>query len=230
MNENVISIIVAGGSGSRFGAPMPKQYCDLAGRPLLMTTIESFLPLIPHENIRLVIAPDMAEMWRQMCRDHGFVSPSIVWGGASRWESVKHAIESLDEMPDDTIVLIHDGARPFPSATTIADAIALDPTDDMRIPVVAVTDSLRQVNAAGGSAAVDRSQYRAVQTPQSALLGKLRKAYQLPYCNGFTDDASVMEAAGYTDIRLIDGSADNLKVTHPHDLSMAEIIVKSPYA
>lgn len=232
---DTIAVIVAAGSGRRFGASMPKQFCDLGGRPLLMTTIEAFSALIPLENLRLVLSSDMIDLWNGLCGKHGFTSPKIVIGGETRHQSVKNAIDSLEGQNPDTTVLIHDGARPFPSLRLIEAAAEIPEGITANIPAVKVTDSLRELSdatndtesSAVGSRCVDRARFVAVQTPQSARLSDLRAAYAIPSTPEMTDDASVLEAAGFTAIRLIEGDSFNMKVTNPIDLAIATAIMQS---
>ena len=215
-------IIVAAGTGSRFGAPLPKQFCDMGGRPLLMTTIDNIRAADPQATIVLVLSQPMIEPWGEMCRKSGFDTTGIIVaaGGASRAESVKNALASVPADCDGWIS-VHDGARPVVTPALIA-RISEGRREgvDGIIPAVAVTDSLRLVSA-GGSRAVDRSSYRAVQTPQSFPAALLREAYRQAVGEGFTDDASVMEAAGYRNLVLVEGDPRNIKVTHPADLDIA---------
>lgn len=230
MNHHLqhIAIILAAGSGSRFGAELPKQFCLLNGRPLLMTTIDAFSQVISPTDTYLVMAAEMVPLWQQLCNEYGFSSPHIIHGGNSRWQSVKNAIDLLSQSyPPSTVALIHDGARPFPSRRLITDACALDSDEDMLVSTVKVTDSLRYIIPNGCSEAVDRSRYVAVQTPQSARLNDLKQAYELPYRPDFTDDASVMEAAGMGRIRLIEGEYTNIKITNPLDIKVAEAILSA---
>lgn len=220
-----VAVIVAAGSGSRFGADRPKQFCDLGGRPLLMTTIEAFTHSGLVDRVIIVLSPDMTGYWAQLCAEHKFTSPEIVTGGATRALSVKNAIASLDTLPGDTVVMIHDGARPFPTPGMIAEASRLDNDADISIPVVKVTDSLRVVDPQGGSRSIDRSLYRAVQTPQAARLSDLATAYSSPDIDSFTDDASALEAAGMTRVKLVEGSYRNIKITNPGDLAVAEAML-----
>lgn len=223
---NVIAhIIVAAGSGSRFGATLPKQYCELAGRPVVMTTIERFRRATPDALIILVINPAHEELWHDLCSRHDFTSPVTVYGGATRWESVKNAISQINasaQRPD--IITVHDGARPCIDTdliTRVTDAIAQG--HSCAIPVTPVVESLRLISSDGQSQPVDRSRYRAVQTPQAFNARLLTEAYRLPYSTDFTDDASVMAAAGYNDTVLVDGDPRNIKITHPDDLAIASI-------
>lgn len=219
-------IIVAAGSGLRYGAPLPKQFCLLAGRPLLMHTIDRLRSLMPEAGLTIVISRDMADFWQKLCSDYKFRSPRIVFGGSSRWESVRNAISSSDEKAD--IIMVHDGVRPLVDSNIINGLTeALDDPDvDGAIPTIPVTDSLRAIRADGLSESVDRSIMRAVQTPQAFRANCLRQAYSLPYRDSFTDDASVMEAAGFSNLRLTGGSASNIKITNPGDIAVAELLMK----
>lgn len=220
-----VAIIVAAGSGSRYGGSLPKQFCTMNGRPVLTATIEAFRRVLPPENIRVVVSADMTEFWASQCREAGFESPPVVSGGGTRWESVKNAVESLNELPHDTVVLIHDGARPLVSESLIRRAANLQQDSDANIPAIAVSDSLREKDRQGeGSRSVERSRFVAVQTPQSSTLRRLRAAYALPYLPELTDDASVLERAGYNRITLIQGDPQNIKITNPGDVAVAEVL------
>lgn len=219
-------IIVAAGSGLRFGAPLPKQFCNLNGRPVVMTTIEALRSSLPEARLTLVINPDMEDLWLDLCSKHNFQSPEITHGGATRWESVRNAIIKSDEAE---IILVHDAVRPMISDKIIKplmSAITSDNSVDGAIPAVPVTDSLRIVKEDGTSSSIDRNIMRAVQTPQAFKGDRLRKAYSLPYRREFTDDASVMESAGFSHIVLTEGSHDNIKITNPGDIAVAEILIK----
>lgn len=216
-------IIVAAGCGSRFGSERPKQFCLLAGRPVLMRTVEAFSRALPDAEIMLVISKEMEGLWAEMCGEYGFASPPTVCGGATRWESVKRAVEAIN--PDDAdIVMVHDGARPIVGAPMLGRILAETRQSAAAIPVVPVTDSLRKVTD-GGSLAIDRSTLRAVQTPQAFSGAAIKEMYALPYSPLFTDDASVYEAAGLGSPRLVDGDPACIKITHPSDLAVAEALL-----
>lgn len=214
-------IIVAGGTGSRYNSEIPKQLCDLDGRPVLMHTVDSLLEACPGD-VTVAMHPDYIGQWQELCRRHGFTSPDVVEGGATRWHSVKNA---LDAVPADIdIITVHDAARPFVSPTMLKEAIAAVAVGAAgAVPAVPVTDSLREIADDGSSAAVERARYRAVQTPQVFSADILRKAYSRPYRPEFTDDASVVEAAGFRPIALVGGSPFNIKITHPADMEIASI-------
>lgn len=221
-------IIVAAGSGSRFGADIPKQFCLLDGKPVLMHTIERMRQALPQGKIILVISREEEERWRGLCESYSFESPDIAFGGASRWESVKNGIARIptDARPGST-VLIHDGARPLVDTATVKRVCGATINTDGAIPAVAVTDSMRRMDENGvSSEPVDRKEFRCVQTPQGFTLWRLRQAYELPYSETFTDDASVMAEAGFVNIILVEGSHDNIKITNPRDIAIAEAILK----
>ena len=214
-----VHIVVAAGSGSRYGGDLPKQFCDLWGRPMLMTTLERLDHAAPGARMIVVLSAPMVEMWMDMCREYGFTLPhDIVIGGPSRAHSVQNAVRTLDA--DSTgWVSVHDAARPMVTRDMMDRLLAaLDDTHPGAIPVVAVTDSLRMLTPDGTSVAVDRSSYRAVQTPQVFDGATLLRANRQEILPTFTDDASVVEAAGYGPLALVDGDVANIKVTNPGDI------------
>lgn len=218
---------MAAGSGSRFGADRPKQFCDLGGRPVLMTTIERLRRC--GGDIVLVLSPDWTGKWSEMCSLHSFTSPRVVAGGATRWESVRRGLEAVS--PDTEIITVHDGARPVVEPDLVRRLVgAVTSGADGAIPVTPMTDSLRRVNSDGSSCAVDRAPLRAVQTPQVFPADRLRRAYTLPYRPDFTDDASVVEAAGFTRLALVEGSPRNIKITRPGDIEIAALYLAATNA
>ena len=220
--QHIYNIIVAAGSGSRFGANLPKQYCLLNGRPVLMHTIDNMRVAMPNSHIILVLNKDFVEYWGELCGEYSFESPMVVTGGDTRWQSVKNAIDVIPATAE--IITVHDGARPIVEEKMVERLInALDNAPGA-IPIVSVTDSLRQVNE-NGSIPVDRSLYKAVQTPQAFHADKLKEAYSLPFTPTFTDDASVMAALGY-DVMLVEGDTYNIKITHPLDIEIAQLYLR----
>lgn len=220
-------IIVAAGSGSRFGADIPKQFVELEGKPVVAHAIDTFRQVLPDAEIFLVLAEEMIPLWKQLCAGYSIESPRIVAGGATRWESVKNAIAALAEAPANATVMIHDGARPLVTPRVITRAAACALNTDGAIPAIAVTDSLRRLDEDDvRSEPVDRSRFRAVQTPQAFALWRLQEAYALPYQDDFTDDASVLAAAGFDNIVLTEGSPENIKITTPVDLLLASAIIR----
>lgn len=220
--QHIYNIIVAAGSGSRFGAALPKQYCLMNGRPVLMHTIENMRRALPQSQIVLVLNRDFVDYWTELCVKYSFISPKIVVGGDTRWQSVKNAI---DEIPADAqVITVHDGARPIVSPAMVERLISALDDAVGAIPVVSVTDSLRQI-VESGSTPVDRSLYKAVQTPQAFHADKLIEAYSLPFDATFTDDASVLAALGY-DVALVEGDTYNIKITNPLDIEIAQLYLR----
>lgn len=227
MDSDIYMIIVAAGSGTRFGSKLPKQFCILNGRPVLMTTIERAHLAIPTANIILVLSSDFIDFWEETCRAYHFTSPKIVIGGTSRWESVKNALCTLPT-DSDGIVMVHDGARPLLNRSVAESLLqAIADGHDGAIPAVCVTDSLRRIDADHEhSQIVDRTQYYRIQTPQAFSVKKLQQAYSAEYQLIMTDDASVMELYGYTDIVMVPGDEATLKITHPHDIMLAQFMMQ----
>ena len=220
--QHIYNIIVAAGSGSRFGAALPKQYCLMNGRPVLMHTIENMRRALPQSQIVLVLNRDFVDYWTELCVKYSFISPKVVEGGDTRWQSVKNAI---DEIPADAqVITVHDGARPIVDSMMVERLISALDDAVVAIPVVSLTDSLRQI-VESGSTPVDRSLYKAVQTPQAFHADKLIEAYSLPFDATFTDDASVLAALGY-DVALVEGDTYNIKITNPLDIEIAQLYLR----
>ena len=219
------AIIVAGGSGSRFGSNTPKQFLPLSGKPVLMHTIDKFAALAGVEII-VVLPAAFVGWWHDLCAEYGFATEHrVVVGGANRFDSVKNAIATIPVQPGDTIA-VHDGVRPLASTALIASAFARAEEKGSAIPVVAVTDSIRRVlDGNGSSEPLSRESLRAVQTPQVFDAVALRSAYNAEYSPFYTDDASVLEHNGGV-IHMIDGEVTNIKITHPDDLTIAEMLMK----
>lgn len=216
-------IVVAAGSGTRFGADVPKQFCLLSGRPVLMWTLSRLREALPDADIRLVLSESGVPMWRSLCARYGYDSPAVVLGGGSRWESVKHAIDSLGDLTDNDVVMVHDGARPLVDKALVDRLLHAVAVHVGAMPGIAPVDSLRLMADDGiGSEPLDRSNVVAVQTPQVFRGGALRKAYELEYSPSFTDDASVVSAAGYPSPCIVKGDPKCLKITLPVDIIVAE--------
>lgn len=219
------AIIVAGGKGSRFGSDTPKQFLPLAGKPVLMHTIEKFAAY--HDTHIIVVLPaQFIDWWSDLCRDYDFtINHRVVTGGDSRYASVKNALDTITASDLD-LVAIHDGVRPLASRQLISHAFAEAEKYGSAIPAVAVTDSIRRLtNDERISVALSRDTLRAVQTPQTFNLAEIKKAYSKGFSPTYTDDASVYEDNGGT-IHLIDGEVNNIKITHPNDLAIAELLMK----
>ena len=216
-----VALIVAGGSGTRMGKTIPKQFVEIAGKPILMLTIEAFYKYDPKIDIILVLPEDQIESWKQLCEKFNFtINHTIATGGKTRFQSVKNGLAFV---PKAGIIFIHDGVRPFVSARTLNNCFNCALENGNAIPVIQVSESLRKLED-GNSRAVNRDSYKLVQTPQTFQIDKIRKAYQQKEDSFFTDDASVLEANGEK-IYLVEGNRENMKITYPEDIQLAETFV-----
>lgn len=218
------AILVAGGKGLRMGSDIPKQFLPLRGRPVLMHTIDVFRRTYPDIHIILVLPREQQDYWRQLCGQHGYdVGLCVADGGETRFHSVRNG---LSQIPDGArgVVGVHDGVRPFVSPEAIRRCFEAAEDFGAVVPVVPVVETVRQVLADGSSMTVDRNAYRLVQTPQTFDIQLLKKAYGQPFDPFFTDDASVVEAMGHP-IKLVEGNNENIKLTNPADLKLAEGMV-----
>lgn len=215
-------VIVAGGRGSRMGSDIPKQFLTLCHKPILMHTIERLATAEPQARLIVVLPGNQCDEWHRLCQKHSFhLSHVVVEGGCDRFHSVLNA---LHHVPDGVLVAIHDGVRPLVSESVVREAFVTAERCGAAIPVMPVTESLREICSDKLSHAVERSRFRCVQTPQTFASTLLKKAYELPYRPEFTDDASVYEAAGH-EVTLIDGNRENIKITFRQDLLLAEILL-----
>lgn len=221
MDREVYVILVAGGSGTRMGSSMPKQFLRIGGKTVLQRTIERFTEAVPGIKVVVVLPSQHFRTWKDICLSDTFNSPQLlVEGGITRFQSVRNA---LAKVPDGAVVMIHDGVRPFVGKGLICKMLSMM-GDGCRalIPVLPVTDTLRSTDPA--CPAPDRSRTVAVQTPQVFLSEDIRKAYARPYELSFTDDASVAERAGIK-VDMTPGEKFNIKITTPDDLVFAEAIL-----
>ena len=216
-------LIVAGGRGTRMGGPQPKQFLELAGRPVLMHTLEAFDRWDASARLIVVLPEDQIDTWKRLCEAHVFGRiHRVVAGGETRFHSVRNG---LDAVASDGLIAVHDGVRPLVAPSVIAACFAAAADGGAAVPVVPVVESVREVDADGGSRPVDRARLRVVQTPQVFRADVLRAAYCLPYDPRFTDDASVVEASGVA-VRLVPGNRENIKLTTPMDLLLAEQLMR----
>ncbi len=216
--EKTAVIIVAGGSGTRMGSEVPKQFLPLAGRPVLVHTLERFLATLPRADVVVVLPAGETARWEAICREYALEGTHRVCpGGENRFLSVK---AGLAMVPDADFVLVQDGVRPLASGELIRRVLDTARRTGAAVPVAEPADSFRRVDAEGVSAAVDRSSLRSVQTPQGFRGELLRQAYRQPWCAAFTDDATVVERAGGR-IVLCEGERSNIKITTPFDMVVA---------
>ena len=223
MSRAIYAIFVAGGSGTRMGSELPKQFLDLDGTPILQRSIERFLDAENAAHVITVLPERYIPLWSEMCLQRGVVfAQTLVKGGMTRFHSVQNA---LDKVPDGAIVAVHDGVRPLVSEALIRSMLAriAEPGGPKAlVPVVPVTDTLRSLDP--GSPAPDRSRLVAVQTPQVFLSEVLKAAYRQPYDVSFTDDASVVERTDVP-VETIPGERFNIKITTPEDMVLARAIL-----
>lgn len=218
-------IIVAGGKGLRMGTDIPKQFLEVGGKPILMHTIERFASYDEKLQIILVLPHEQQDYWHELCMKHNFTIPhTIVDGGDTRFQSCKNGVMAIPEDVTDGVVGIHDGVRPFVSHEVIEQCFETARDEYAAIPVMPVVETLRYVDRHGGGKNVMRDDYRVVQTPQTFDLSLLRQAYNQPYQESFTDDASVVEALG-CNVQMVEGNRENIKITTQFDLKVAELFV-----
>lgn len=212
------ALIVAGGSGNRMQASVPKQFLEIEGKPVLMYTFEAFLRFDPEIEFVLVLPETQVEHWKELCQKHSFhTNYKLAFGGENRFQSVKNGLAQIEE---DGIVFIHDGVRPLVSKETIEHCYTEAKKSGNALPVVPPSESVRYSDNTGNKA-VDRSNYFLVQTPQTFMVEAIKDAYQTASHENFTDDASVLENAGHK-IHLVDGNRENIKITWPQDLIIAK--------
>ena len=219
------AIIVAGGSGKRFGSEMPKQFLPLDGKAVLMRTIEKFDEA--DATIVVVLPIEHQEMWMTLCKENNFaVTHTIADGGKTRFESVKNGIAAIENLADGDLVAVHDGVRPLASVELINRCYDNAQETGSAIPVVNPSDSIRQVIDDGTSRQLLRSSLRAVQTPQTFRAELLKGAYDVEESPLFTDDASVVESAGHQ-VTLVEGEVTNITITTPIDMIIASELIKN---
>ncbi len=215
-------IIVAGGSGTRMGGELPKQFMLLGKRPVLMWAISCFINYDPAISMVVVLPESQIKLWNGLCIQYGFDYPhQVVIGGETRFHSVKNGLDALE---NSDLVAVHDGVRPLVSLSTIEKCFNQAAQTGAAIPVLPVNETLR-TGSMVKSRTIDRSNFYTVQTPQVFQMAILKKAYTQEWNATFTDDASVVEKKGYQ-VVMVPGDRENLKVTHPEDLVVANAYLK----
>ena len=214
-------IIVAGGKGLRMGTDIPKQFLPIGGKPVLMRTLERFREYSKELQMILVLPKAQQDYWHQLCEEYHFnVKYMLADGGETRFHSVQNGLALV---PDDAegVVGVHDGVRPFPSVDVICNCYKAAQEKKAVIPVIPVVETLRHIT----EGTKPRGEYRLVQTPQCFDIQLLKAANKQPYNDGFTDDASVVEAFGF-DVTLVEGNRENIKITTPFDMTIAEALLQ----
>lgn len=225
-------LIVAGGKGLRMGGELPKQFIPMAGKPVLMHTLEQFWRWDSQLHVVLVLPESHQPYWRMLCKELGCTIPhTVVNGGDTRFHSVSNGLLFLSECgfgqgEGMALVAVHDGVRPFVATSVMEACFRQAEIHGAVVPVLPMVDSLRQLEGEG-SHPVERAHYVAVQTPQVFHFELLCRAYRQPYSEAFTDDASVVESAGHP-VTLTTGNRENIKLTTPFDLLVAEALLAQP--
>ena len=216
------------------GSDIPKQFLPIGGKPVLMRTLECFRKYSEDMQIILVLPKTLQAYWQELCREYNFkVEYLLADGGETRFHSVQHGLALI---PDDAegVVGVHDGVRPFPSIKVIARCYETARTAKAVIPVIPIVETVRELGSGESridtlnsqpSKTVPRNRYRLVQTPQTFDIQLLKAANRQPYNDGFTDDASVVESYGHP-ITLVEGNRENIKITTPYDITVAEAIIQ----
>ena len=229
MQRKKYLIVTAGGSGSRMGASVPKQFLLLQGRAILQMTIERFCEACPDIQVITVLPEAHLAGWRRYCRERNFNCPQrLVQGGFTRFHSVKNALAFV---PDGALVAVHDGVRPLVSASLIRTMFERMETARALIPVIPCVDTLKVLEKGPDGELrtvdeeVDRSRIFGAQTPQLFRSEDLKAAYGQGYDTAFTDDASVARRYGIP-LSYIAGERNNIKLTTPEDLALAGAILQ----
>lgn len=214
-------LIVAGGKGLRMGGEIPKQFLPVGGKPVLMRTVEAFYRYDSSLDIILVLPREQQEYWSGLCKEYSFdIHCRIADGGETRFHSVKNGLALVK----DGLVGVHDGVRPFVSREVIARCFDAAEKEHAVIPVIGMIETVRHLCGDGKSVTVNRDDYKLIQTPQVFSVSLLKRAYNQSYSPLFTDDASVVEAMGET-VCLVEGNRENIKLTTPFDLKIAEALL-----
>lgn len=216
------AIITAGGSGNRMGSSLPKQFLELKGWPVLMHTLSAFKNADPTIHLVLVLPEKEIQRWRNLCIQFDFKVECIVAeGGNTRFQSVKNGLNEIHD--NNALISVHDGVRPIISPALINRVYNEAERLGNAIPVVPIKESIRKVEG-NQSFIANREKYRIIQTPQCFQAEQLKPAFEQPYDPSFTDEANVVEMAGNA-IHLVEGEDDNIKVTNPSDLNLAETLL-----
>lgn len=223
LDRQIFAVIVAGGSGTRIGGSLPKQFLEVLGKPIIVYAIEAFIKAIPQIEIVVAVNPDCLNIWEEIRIKH-FPSAKIksVSGGEQRFHSVKKALDILPASSN-ALVAVHDAVRPVLSDTLIKRCYKAALCSNACIPVIPMRASIRK-KFGDKTIRQDRKDFVSVQTPQVFNLKQLQEAYQQNYQSSFTDDASVYEQAG-KEIVTVEGEVTNLKVTYKEDLEIVATLL-----
>jgi len=223
-----VVLITAGGKGLRAGSPIPKQFVEINGIPLLVYTVKKFTNFLNNIPVVITLPQGYEQTWKTI--SNSFLTNVNMFtcdGGATRFESVRNGLHLIEEsLPESDLIAVHDAARPFVNMEVIKDSFETAERLGSAIPLTAISNSIRKINSNGETHAVNRSEYREVQTPQVFRAKELIKSYNQKYKESFTDDASVFEADG-NKTYWVKGDPMNVKITNAHDLKLAELLLNN---
>ncbi len=215
-------IIVAGGKGKRMHAEIPKQFLNISGKPILFRTMECFYKYSNEIEIILVLPEPFIDFWNSLSKKYDLnIDHQIKLGGNTRFQSVKNGLKNIT---NSSLVAIHDGVRPLVSKSTLNRVFKKAEEMGNAIPIVKINESVRRLEE-DNSYPVNRREYRLIQTPQCFHSELIKRAYEQEYSDAFTDDATVVEALGVK-INLVEGNTENIKITRPGDMKIAEALLK----
>jgi len=213
------AIIVAAGSGSRFGSETPKQFLEINGKPVIAHTLERFETAPSIDSIFLVLAPELAASFDDSPYSKVM---SVVPGGPSRARSVLNGLERV--FPDTEFVVVHDGARPLVAVEEIESTIAKAKETGAACLVAPVTDTIKSIRGGEIAATLDRDKLRRALTPQAFKIEVLRAAFENADLDAATDECYLVEKLGHP-IAIVEGSLRNIKITHPEDMILAKALI-----
>lgn len=215
------AVIVAGGTGTRMATAIPKQFLSIGGKPILVHSINKFINTFPDIRIILVLHPSFIDQGKLIIQTlQGIPDITIVAGGETRFHSVKNG---LKQVKDNSIVFVHDAVRCMVSESLIKRCYEQAIEKGTAIPAVSIADSIRIIEGST-TRVIDRNLLKAIQTPQTFRSEIILPAFEQEYNTAFTDDATVVEATG-NEIFLIEGEKENIKITVPADITLAELLL-----
>jgi 2-C-methyl-D-erythritol 4-phosphate cytidylyltransferase len=215
-----VAIIVAGGSGTRMGTTVPKQFLELAGKPVLWHTVTAFVKAYSDIEIILVLPEIHFSYVADWLPEFTSTNVILIKGGETRFHSVRNGLDQVKEL---SVIFVHDGVRPLASTSLIRGCYEAALKSGSAIPAIDMKDSIRETGE-GGNKAVDRERFKIIQTPQTFLSELILPAFALPYDPLFTDEATVVERQGHQ-IQLVPGEEANIKITRPLDLVVANALL-----
>jgi 2-C-methyl-D-erythritol 4-phosphate cytidylyltransferase len=222
-----IVLIVAGGSGIRMKSLVPKQFHLIMGQPVLMHTIRAFHDFDPSLKITVVIHDQFIRHWKELCSYNEFFIPhQVIAGGKNRFESVKKGLQGIKP---GCLVAVHDGVRPLVSQDTIGRCFETAFECGNAVPCIEIKESIRKIEKDGSNMQAERRNFRIIQTPQVFESSLLINAYESIVPEEITDDAGLVEKSGCR-IYLVKGNEENIKITHPHDLIIAEALFRQHHS